>query len=201
MIAAAILFIILGILIKYREKYFLIAGNKIVSKEEKKKLILIALFIAAVTSGCKQQTPILPENSQDNNQEVTKKNKDTTQTVTAKPETYLTYLSSTKDRLDYCNGSISDSDGYRKTITHKVITHTVIDKMTPNELAKATVLAATSGKCHRIMEQTTIKVTGNTAYIAPIDGSAGISITMCSCRPEIEVNLLQLEGINKVVFE
>jgi PBP1b-binding outer membrane lipoprotein LpoB len=33
-----------------------------------KKIILIALFIAAVTSGCKQQTS-LPENSQDSNAE------------------------------------------------------------------------------------------------------------------------------------
>ncbi|MEZ7499894.1 DUF3784 domain-containing protein [Flavobacterium sp. Arc3] len=201
MIAAAILFIILGILIKYRKMYFLIAANNTMPKEENKKLILIALFITAVTTGCKQHTPLLPENSQGSNPEVTKLIQDTTQLVPTKPATYLTYLSSTKDPLDYCNGAISDSDGYRKTITHKVITNTVIDKMTPNELAKATVLAATSGKCNRIMEQTTIKVTGNTAYIAAIEGSAGISITMCSCRPEIEVNLLQLEGINKVVFE
>jgi hypothetical protein len=201
MIAVTILFIILGILIKYRKTYFLIAGNNTVPKEEKKKLILVALFMAAVTSGCKQQTPLLPENSQDSNPEVTKQIQDTTQSVPTKPATYLTYVASTKDPLDYCNGAISDSEGYRKTITHKVITNTVIDKMTPNGLAKATVLAATSGKCNRIMEQTAIKVAGNTAYIGSIEGSAGISITMCSCRPEIEVNLLQLEGINKVVFE
>jgi hypothetical protein len=73
--------------------------------------------------------------------------------------------------------------------------------MTLNELVKATVMAVTYGKCNRIMEQTTIKVAGNTAYITTIEGSAGISITMCNYRPEIEVNLLQLPGINKVVFE
>lgn len=201
MIVVALVFIILGILIKYRKMYFLIAANNTVSKKEKKKLILIALFIAAGTSGCKQQTPLLPENSQDSNPEVTKQIQDTAQSVPTKPATYLTYVVSTKDPVDYCNGAKSDSDGYRKTITHKVITNTVIDKMTPNELAKATLLAATSGKCNRIMKQTTIKVAGNTAYIGSIEGSAGISITMCSCRPEIEVNLLQLEGVNKVVFE
>jgi hypothetical protein len=201
MIAVAVLFIILGILIKYRKTYFLIAGNNTVPKEENKKLILVALFIAAGTSGCKQQTPPLPENSQGSSLEVTKQIQDTTQSVPTKAATYLTYVASTKDPLDYCNGAISDSEGYRKTITHKVITNTVIDKMTPNGLAKATVLAATSGKCNRIMEQTAIKVAGNTAYIGSIEGSTGISITMCSCRPEIEVNLLQLKGINKVVFE
>jgi PBP1b-binding outer membrane lipoprotein LpoB len=166
-----------------------------------KTIILIALFIAVTTSGCKQQTPLLPENSQDSNPEVTKQNQNASQSIPIKLITYLTYLTSTEDPLNYCNGTISDSDGYRKTITHKVTTSTVVDKMTPSELAKATVLAATSGKCNRIMQQTNIKVAENTAYIATIEGSAGISITMCSCRPEIEVNLLQLPGINKVVFE
>lgn len=143
-----------------------------------KKLILIALFIVAVTTGCKQHTPLLPENCQDSNPSVTKQNQDTTRSFPTKLETYLTYLSSTEDPLDYCNGAVSDSDGYRKTITHKVTTNTVVDKMTLNELAKATVLAATFGKCNRIIEQTTIKVAGNTAYIAAMEGLAGISMTM-----------------------
>jgi hypothetical protein len=123
------------------------------------------LFIAAVTSGCKQQTPLLPENSQDSNAEVTKQNQDTTKYFPTKLETYLTDLSSTEDPVDYCNGAVSNSNGYRKTITHKVTTNTVVDKMTLNELAKATVMAATSGKCNRIMERTTIKVAGHTACI------------------------------------
>jgi len=168
-----------------------------------KKIILITLFTGILTliSGCKNQTPPLPENSQDSNQEVPKKNQDTTQPIPTKSETYLTYLSSTEDPLRYCNGDDMDSDGYRKTITHNVTTNILIDKMTQNELAKATVLAATSGMCKSIMEQTAIKVVGNTAYIGVIEGKAGISIIMCSCRPEIEVNLLQLPSINKVIFE
>ena len=121
--------------------------------------------------------------------------------VSTKAKTYLTYLSSTEDRLQYCNGDKMDSDGYKKTITNKVTTNIVIDDMTQNEIAKATILAATSGMCQTVLKETDIRVQNHTVYIGPIDGWAGISIAMCSCKPEIEVNLLQLPGITKVVFE
>lgn len=163
-----------------------------------KKIILSTLVVATLTMGCKQQTNSLQKDSLHTNEKTTKF--DTTSAPKELPN-YLTYLSSTENSLDYCNGDKNGSLIYRKTITHKVRTNTVIDNMTLTELAKATVLAATSGQCKKIMEQTAIRITNKTAYVAPVQGSAGISIIMCSCRPEIEVNLLQLQGIDNVVFE
>jgi hypothetical protein len=55
--------------------------------------------------------------------------------------------------------------------------------------------------CHTVMKETDIQIENETAYISPIEWWAGISITMCSCHPEIEVNLLQLSWISKVVFK
>jgi len=94
-----------------------------------------------------------------------------------------------------------DSTGYRKTITTEVVTNTSIDTMTTGELAKAIVVAATTGQCQEVLKQNDLKVEGDTVFIAPIDGWAGISIVMCSCKPQIEVNLLHMVGIKKVVYK
>ncbi len=146
-----------------------------------KNYILIVLFIGILTlaGGCTNQK---------------------TQTTT-KDATYLTYVKSTEDSLQYCDGANMDSEGFKKTITDVVTTDTVIDDMTQNELAKATVLAATSGMCKDVLEKTEVKVAGYKAYIGAIDAWAGVSIIMCSCRPEIEVNLLRLPGVSNVVFQ
>lgn len=116
-------------------------------------------------------------------------------------ENYLTYVKSTDDSLTYCNGADMDSEGFKKTITDVVTTDIVTNGMTQTELAKATVLAATSGMCNDVLKKTDVRVEGDTAYIGQIDVWAGVSIVMCSCKPEIEVNLLRLPGVNKVVFE
>ena len=157
-----------------------------------KKSILITLLIGAITllGACRNKTSETAE---------TTTNKEASSATKAK--TYLTYLSSTEDPLKYCAGQNMNSDGYKKTITNKITTNIVIDSMTQTEIAKATILAATSGMCKTAMEYNAIKIQNDTTYISPIDAWAGISIAMCSCRPEIEVNLLQLTGITKVVFE
>lgn len=156
--------------------------------EHMKKNIMVVLLVwtVAFLAGCVNQTPI---SDADND---------------VKPietEIYLTYLSSTEDTLQYCDGENMDSDWYKKTITNQNTTNTIINEMTQNELAKATILAATSGMCKTVMEENNITVENGIAYIDPIDWSAGISIVMCSCQPEIEVNLLQLSGVNEVIFK
>ncbi|MBU1445708.1 hypothetical protein KKD70_00395 [Patescibacteria group bacterium] len=114
---------------------------------------------------------------------------------------FLTYLSSSEDPLKYCDGEKMDSEEYKKTITSRVTTDTIIDQITKDELAKAKILAATSGQCNSVLEQTDVRLEGDTAYIGQISGWAGSSIVMCSCHPEIEVNLLDIDGINNVIFE
>ena len=160
-----------------------------------KNLLLTALFIGALTlaAGCTNQvTNTITPTSTDTNQG---------STTSTKTNSYLTYVKSTEDPLQYCDGANMDSEGFKKTITDIVTTDTVINDMTQSELAKATVLAATSGMCKDVMEKTDITVEGDTAYIGQIDAWAGVSIVMCSCKPEIEVNLMRLPGINNVVFK
>ena len=94
-----------------------------------------------------------------------------------------------------------DSEGYKKTITEEITTNTPTDNMTKPELAKAIVLAATTGQCQTVLQDNDIRVNGDTVSIAPMEGWAGSSITMCSCKPQIEVNLLRIPGITKVIFE
>jgi len=112
-----------------------------------------------------------------------------------------TILISAEDTTKYCNGADMDSDGYRKTITQEktiILPHT---GQTQEELVKAIVLFATSGMCRDALAQLDFKVTDGTVHIPPIEGWAGVSIAMCSCRPQVEVNLLRLPGIKQVVWD
>ena len=159
-----------------------------------KKLISISMLSLGLffLAGCTVQTTITtPGTGQ----------QATGQQVITQPTKTLTYLISTEAASKYCDGSNMDSAGYRKTITTQVATNISIDAMTTAELAKATVLAATTGQCQIALKQNNITVDGDTVYIAPIDGRAGISIAMCSCKPQIEVNLLQIPGIKKVIYK
>jgi Na+/H+-dicarboxylate symporter len=119
-----------------------------------KKPILITLLISTTIflAGCTNQNSIQPITN-----------------PTIKTDNYLTYLTSTKDPLQYCNGDEMNSDEYKKTITNKITTNIVIDKMTQNEIVKATILAATSGMCHTVMKETDIQIENETAYISPIE--------------------------------
>jgi len=49
--------------------------------------------------------------------------------------------------------------------------------------------------------QRLVRTRSTTRYCPPIPGWAGICIAMCTCKPEVEVNLLRLPGISKVVWE
>jgi len=119
---------------------------------------------------------------------------------TPAPQT-LSYVISKEDTTKYCNGADMDSEGYKKTISNEVTTNTLTDSMTTNELAKAIVLAATTGQCQTVLQETDITINGDTVNVAAMEGWAGSSIIMCSCKPLIEVNLLRMTGITKVIFE
>ncbi|HPY99728.1 MAG TPA: Gmad2 immunoglobulin-like domain-containing protein, partial [bacterium] len=66
------------------------------------------------------------------------------------------------------------------------------------QIATIVIKAATSGNCQQIASNLGISSDGATVYIAPVEAWAGISITMCSCQPQVEVNLLRLPGIKRV---
>ena len=113
----------------------------------------------------------------------------------------ISYLISKEDPTKYCNGADMDSAGYRKTIITEATTTAPKANMTETELVKNTIIAATTGMCQDVMKQLDFKVTSGTAYIPPIEGWAGVSITMCSCKPQVEVNVLKIPGIKQVIWE
>lgn len=116
-------------------------------------------------------------------------------------DTYTyTYLTSTQDTTAYCDGATMGSDGYRATITEQHTGTIAKAHPTTEEIVRATIDAATTGMCHTVMSQTTFTVNDGVVTIAPIDAWAGASITMCSCAPQVEVNLLRIPGITGVVW-
>ena len=145
-------------------------------------LVLLLFSIALLGAGCPaKQTTILPAQQPE-------------------PKT-ITYLISKEDPTKYCNGADMDSEGYRKTITTEETTTTPPSDATAAQLVKKTIIAATTGMCQNVMEQFDFKVTDGTVYIPPVEGWAGVSITMCSCKPQVEVNVLRNPGIKQVVWQ
>ncbi len=119
----------------------------------------------------------------------------------AAPVTTLTYLSSTTDSTKYCNGVQMDSAGYKKTITVEHTTSTLENNPTPIQLVKETIHAATVGMCRTVLDQLAITVENGVVTIPPIDGWAGSSIVMCSCKPLVETNVLRIPGISSLVWQ
>ncbi len=119
----------------------------------------------------------------------------------AVPVTTLTYLSSTAKATDYCNGADMDSAGYKKTITVENTTSTLVTNPTQLQLVKETIRAATVGMCRTVLDQAQIKIENSVVTIPPLDGWAGSSITLCSCKPMVETNVLRIPGMTKVVWE
>ncbi|MCX6779276.1 MAG: hypothetical protein NTU97_03525, partial [Candidatus Magasanikbacteria bacterium] len=112
----------------------------------------------------------------------------------------ITYLVSSVDSLKYCNGADMDSAGYQKTITVEKSTNLLEINPTKAQLIKTVINAATTGMCQSAMDQLSIMENGGVVTIPPINAWAGVSITMCSCQPLVEVNLLKIPGITKVVW-
>jgi len=112
----------------------------------------------------------------------------------------INYLVSLADTTQYCNGVDIDSIGYSKTITTQKSTTTSEIDITKIKTIKTILSAATTGMCSAVLGQLDIKEEGGVVYIPQIDAWAGVSIVMCSCKPQVEVNLLQIPGITKVVW-
>lgn len=117
------------------------------------------------------------------------------------PVKTLTYLSSTTDSTKYCNGVQMDSAGYKKTVTVEHATSTLEDNPTPTQLVKETIHAATVGMCRTVLDQLAITVSDGVVTIPAIDGWAGSSIVMCSCKPLVETNVLRIPGISGLIWQ
>jgi hypothetical protein len=124
-----------------------------------------------------------------------------TSTPVQATSTVIDYLISKEDTNKYCNGADMNSDAYRQTITTEMSSTTAETNLTEAQLAKDTAILATSGMCQNVLRQLgDFTVASGTVEIPPIDGWAGVSIVMCYCQPQVEVNLLRLPGITKVVW-
>jgi hypothetical protein len=121
------------------------------------------------------------------------------QTTTLSDYTF-TYLTSQAETTAYCDGEKMDSAGYRSSLT---IAHMgTISKPNPTteEVIRATIDAGTTGMCNTIIGQTMFTEKDGVVTISPIDAWTGISISMCSCKPQVEVNILQIPGMKMIVW-
>lgn len=112
-----------------------------------------------------------------------------------------TVLVSEAKTTDYCDGAKMDSDGYRKTLIKEQPFTPAPDSASEADRLRAVLAAATTGMCKTVMTQLDVSVKDGVATIPPIDGWAGVSITMCSCKPQVEVNLLRQPGITSVQWQ
>ncbi len=112
-----------------------------------------------------------------------------------------TVLVSDEDATKYCNGAVMDSDGYRKTIIKIQPFAPAPASVSQADRLRAVLAASTTGMCKTVMTGLDVTVKDGAAHIPPIEGWAGVSIVMCSCKPQVEVNLLRQPGITSVVWE
>ncbi len=116
----------------------------------------------------------------------------------------VNFFISNEDPNKYCNGADMDSDGYRKTINVQRSVVTAQKELTQTQLVIAAIKAASGERCQNLVTGGVvdgIKVANGVVTIPPIDAWAGVSITMCSCKPLFEVNALNVPGVTKVVWQ
>ena len=160
------------------------------------KNILIAFLVVVVLAGgvyaaLRYSSSTTPADSADGTQDGTQD--DATDST-------FTYLTSAEDATAFCDGANMDSEGYRATLTMKKTGTIAKANPTTAEIIRATIDAATTGMCHKVMSQTTFTEKDGVVTIAPIDAWAGMSIVMCSCKPIVEANILQIPGMKSVVW-
>lgn len=126
-------------------------------------------------------------------------NQSTTEEVIV-PINTINYLMSSEDTTKYCNGENMDSVGYQKTIIISKSISTREMNPTKLDIIKETINVATTGMCNSVMNQLDIREKDGTVYIPEFDVWAGVSIVMCYCKPQVEVNLLQIPGITNIVW-
>jgi hypothetical protein len=162
-----------------------------------KKFLLLPILILALAS-LATACSLVPTQIKNVNQS---QNVNQNQNVNLNPQATISFLTSKDEYTKYCNGADMDSEGYRKSLTElntKIINGTNLSK---EELIKQSVIAASEqAQLDTVIsnDQNFLKIVGDTAYIKPIEGWAGVSIFMCAWQPLVEVNLLRYPEIKKV---
>jgi hypothetical protein len=150
-----------------------------------KRFVVLAALLSLMGAGC---APVLQLSSTT-----------TTSTASVSYPNTASILVSNEDSGAYCNGDAMDSTGYERTISHaKQVTldHAPINQA---DYIKSILLAATSGMCQQVISQSDISIDSEgTLHIPPTDGWAGVSITMCSCVPQVRTNALHIAGVKKL---
>jgi len=113
----------------------------------------------------------------------------------------FTYVKSNQDATKYCNGAKMNSADYRKTINIVEISNTTQPIATMDAMVKAVIDKGTTSMCHTVMKKLSPVVSDFIVTIPPISGFASKTLVMCSCVPEVEVNLLRLDWIKEVVWQ
>lgn len=171
------------------------------NKKLKLVLSVVALvvigFIVYFFSGFFDKAHLINDKTNTNN--VVSTSTDGIKTPDAVTQT-VEYLVSKEDTTKYCNGVDMDSLGYQKTINIKKATTTAETNPTRIQIIKTVLNAATTGMCRTVINQSDITENNGTVLIPSFEGWAGISIAMCSCKPQVEVNLLQTPGVKKVIW-
>ena len=181
-----------------------------------KKIVLIpaCLFCIIILAGCgkpqtqpnknmnKQLPPDVNVNKGSINQAVPQNdNQPPDQNITPEPKVTITALVSTQDKLTFCNGADMDSEGYKKTITKKLTTTMQEANPSLQERLKAAIIAASQAESLTDvtdMEKDFIKISGDTAYLKPVEGWAGVSIFLCAWKPLVEANIQQYPETKKI---
>ncbi len=151
-------------------------------------LIVLLIIIGLSMAGCNLLQTQAPVQNQNINNPTT---------------TTISFLTSSDDYIKYCNGADMDSQGYRKSLMKKETN--IINKtdFSQTELITQTVIAASEAADLTTItsnDQNFIKISGDTAYIEPIEGWAGVSIFLCAWQPLVEVNILQFAEIKNIVW-
>jgi hypothetical protein len=119
--------------------------------------------------------------------------------------TTISYFIPTGDKLKFCNGADMDSEGFGKTITERVEkqyygTFASDEALVNETLAAGADAAGISPNLVRDSKNAYIKLKDKTAYIAPTEGWAGVSIFLCSWKPFVQTNLKQFSFIEKIIW-
>jgi membrane-bound inhibitor of C-type lysozyme len=117
--------------------------------------------------------------------------------------TSVEYMTSKADPDIFCNGADMDSEGYRKTITQAGETNVTRTDLVLADKVKAAIRAASGDRCKQVADKVVdgITIKNGVVYIPPVEGYAGVSIALCSCKPLYEVNAHLQEGVARVVWQ
>ncbi|OGY40903.1 MAG: hypothetical protein A2Y82_03470 [Candidatus Buchananbacteria bacterium RBG_13_36_9] len=122
------------------------------------------------------------------------------QYVASRENQKIIFYTSPDPYTKYCNGADMDSAGYKNSLT-KSNTISIAGKLSRTDIIKMSVRQASKNANLETItnsEPDFLKIIGDTTYLKPIDGWAGVSIFLCAWKPLVEVNLLHFPEIKKV---